>query len=50
MEARNSFEANFKLFVPCIRLTYEMKNQQMSLCQFYSYIDGSLHVSGLQAQ
>jgi len=23
-----------------------MKNQQMSLFQFYSYIDGSLHVSG----
>jgi hypothetical protein len=30
-------------------LSYEMKNQQMSLFQFYSYIDGSLHVSGLQA-
>jgi hypothetical protein len=28
---------------------YEMKNQQMSLFQFYPYIDGSLHVSGLQA-
>ena len=28
---------------------YEMKNQQMSLLQFYSYIDGSLHVSGPQA-
>jgi hypothetical protein len=39
----------FKLFVPCIFSTYEMKNQQMSLFQFYSYIDGSLHVSGLQA-
>jgi hypothetical protein len=26
-----------------------MKNQQMSLFQFYSYIDGSLHVSGPQA-
>jgi hypothetical protein len=26
-----------------------MKNQQMSLFQFYSYIDRSLHVSGLQA-
>ena len=25
---------------------YEMKIQQMSLFQFYSYIDGSLHVSG----
>jgi hypothetical protein len=41
--------SNFKLFVPCILSTYEMKNQQMSLFQFYSYIDGSLHVSGLQA-
>jgi hypothetical protein len=40
---------NFKLFVPCILSTYEIKNQQMSLFQFYSYIDGSLHVSGLQA-
>ena len=39
----------FKLFVPCIFSAYEMKNQQMSLFQFYSYIDGSLHVSGLQA-
>jgi hypothetical protein len=29
--------------------SYEMKNQQMSLFQFYSYIDKSLHVSGLQA-
>jgi hypothetical protein len=29
--------------------TYEMKNQQMSLFQFYSYINRSLHVSGLQA-
>ena len=29
--------------------SYEMKNQQMSLFQFYSYIDGSLHVSGVQA-
>ena len=29
--------------------TYEMKNQQMSLIQFYSFIDGSLHVSGPQA-
>jgi hypothetical protein len=28
---------------------HEMKNQQMSLFQFYSYIDGSLHVSGPQA-
>jgi hypothetical protein len=28
---------------------YEMKNQQMSLFQFYSYIDASLHVSGPQA-
>jgi len=27
-----------------------MKNQLMSLFQFYSYIDGSLHVSGPQAQ
>jgi len=35
-----------KLFVPCIFSAYEMKNQQMSLFQFYSYIDGSLHVSG----
>jgi len=26
-----------------------MKNQQMPLFQFYSYIKGSLHVSGLQA-
>jgi len=26
-----------------------MKNQLMSLFQFYSYIDGSLHVSGPQA-
>src|SRR5215475_3454340 len=26
-----------------------MKNQLMSLLQFYSYIDGSLHVSGPQA-
>jgi hypothetical protein len=26
-----------------------MKNHQMSLFQFYSYIDGSLHISGLQA-
>jgi hypothetical protein len=26
-----------------------MKIQQMSLFQFYSYIDRSLHVSGLQA-
>jgi len=35
----------------CVQFTdkYEMKNQQMSLFQFYSYIDGSLHVSGLQA-
>jgi hypothetical protein len=40
---------NFKVFVPCIFSTYEMKNQQMSLFQFYSYIDGSLHVSGPQA-
>jgi hypothetical protein len=39
----------FKLFVPCILLTYEIKDQQMSLFQFYSYIDGSLHVLGLQA-
>jgi hypothetical protein len=31
------------------KLTYEMKNQQISLFQFYSYIDGSLHVSGPQA-
>jgi hypothetical protein len=30
-------------------LLYEMKNQQMLLFQFYSYIDGSLHVSDLQA-
>jgi hypothetical protein len=29
--------------------SYEMKNQQMSLFQFYSYIDGSPHVSCLQA-
>ena len=29
---------------------YEMKNQQMSLIQFYSYMDGSLHVSGPQAR
>jgi len=29
--------------------SYEMKNQQMSLFQFYSYIDGYLHVSGPQA-
>jgi hypothetical protein len=28
---------------------YEMKNQPMSLFQFYSYIDGSLHVLGPQA-
>jgi len=34
--------------VPCIFSAYEMKNQQMSLFQFYSYIDGSLHVSGPQ--
>ena len=40
---------SFKFFVPCIFLVYEMKNQQMSLFQFYSYIDGSLHVSGPQA-
>jgi hypothetical protein len=40
---------NFKLFVPCIFSTYEVKNQQMSLFQFYSYIYGSLHVSGLEA-
>jgi hypothetical protein len=40
---------NFKLFVACIFSAYEMKNQQMSLFQFYSYIDGCLHVSGLQA-
>jgi hypothetical protein len=39
----------FKLFIPCISSAYEMKNQQMSLYQFYSYIDGSLNVSGLQA-
>jgi hypothetical protein len=39
----------FKLFVPCILSTYEMKNQQMSLFQFYSYINRPLHVSGLQA-
>jgi len=32
-----------------VSTTYEMKNQLMSLFQFYSYIDGSLHVSGLQA-
>ena len=38
----------FKLLVPCIFSAYEMKNQQMSLFQFYSYIDGSLHVSGAQ--
>jgi hypothetical protein len=44
-----SMLSNFKLFVPCILLTYEMKTQQMSLFQFYSYIDGSLHVWGLQA-
>jgi len=30
-------------------ISYEIKNQQMSLIQFYSYIDGSLHVSGPQA-
>jgi hypothetical protein len=41
--------AYFKLFVPCIFSTYEMKNQQMSLFQFYSHIDESLHVSGPQA-
>jgi hypothetical protein len=35
---------NFKHSVLCILSTYEMKNQQMSLFQFYSYIDGSLHV------
>jgi hypothetical protein len=29
--------------------SYEIKNQQMSLFQFYSYIDGSLHVLGPQA-
>jgi hypothetical protein len=45
----NVFFTNFKLFVPCILSTYEMKNQQMSLFQFYSYIDESLDVSGLQA-
>jgi hypothetical protein len=39
----------FKLFVPCILSTYEIKNQQMSLFQFYSYINGSVHVSGPQA-
>ena len=39
---------DFKLFVPCICSAYEIKNQQMSLFQFYSYIDGSLHVSGQQ--
>ena len=39
----------FKLFVPCIFSAYEMKNQLMSLFQFYSYIAGSLHVSGPQA-
>jgi len=39
----------FKLSVLCIFSAYEMKNQQMSLFQFYSYIDGSLHVSGPQA-
>ena len=30
-------------------IVYEMKNQQMSLFQFYSYIDESLHVSDPQA-
>jgi hypothetical protein len=40
---------NFKLFIPCILSTYEMKNQQMSLFQFYSYIDRSLRVSDLEA-
>jgi len=39
----------FKLFVPYILSAYEMKNQLMSLIQFYSYIDWSLHVSGPQA-
>jgi hypothetical protein len=34
---------NFKLFVPCVLSTYEMKNQQMSVFQFYSYINRSLH-------
>jgi hypothetical protein len=28
---------------------YEIKNQQMSLFQFYSYFDGSLHISSPQA-
>jgi hypothetical protein len=37
------------LFLPCIFSTCEMKDQQMSLFQFHSCIDGSLHVSGLQA-
>jgi hypothetical protein len=33
----NVFLTNFKLLVPCIFSTYEMKNQKMSLFQFYSY-------------
>ena len=40
------FYMNFKLFVPCIFSTWN-ENQLMSL--FYSYIAGSLHVSGPQA-
>jgi len=32
-----------------VKYEYETKNQQMPLFQFYSYIDGSLHVSGPQA-
>jgi hypothetical protein len=41
--------------LPCGRIdkqtnmTNVMKNQQMSLFRFYSYIDGSLHVSGPKA-
>jgi hypothetical protein len=38
----------FLQFFTQFSCTYEMKNQQMSLFQFYSYIDGSLHVSGPQ--
>jgi hypothetical protein len=45
---KSILKINFRLFVPYIFSTYEIKNQQMSLSQFYSYIDRSLHVSGPQ--
>ena len=49
MEKSEEQKTNFKLFVPCIFTAEEMENQHMSPFQFYSYIDGSLHVSGPQA-